>query len=155
MEDLSDLIKDYQDKTGGFQRKDDKSVLKRVLFLYGTSYSQRENCIIGKVAVEISYTALRQFLSRQEQREFKREQRENKGRKGQNPHSTCFLHRETFINRKIPLNALISVYIDRVTNLKESIENIEHFAKIHQTSLDRQDDLFEGQPVMTRGKPEQ
>ena len=41
------------------------------------------------------------------------------------------MQRETYINRKIPLNALLSVYIDKVTNLKESIENIEHFAKIN------------------------
>lgn len=44
---------------------------------------------------------------------------------------SCYMHRETYINRKIPLNALLSVYIDRVTGLKESIENIEHFAKIN------------------------
>ncbi len=41
------------------------------------------------------------------------------------------MHRETYINRKIPLNALLSVYVDRVSNIKESIENIEHFAKIN------------------------
>jgi len=45
------------------------------------------------------------------------------------------LHRETYINRKIPLNAVLSFYVDRVTNLKESIENIEHFAKINQQAL--------------------
>ena len=48
------------------------------------------------------------------------------------------MHRETFINRKIPLNALLSVFVDRVTNLKESIENIEHFAKINHNTF-RQD----------------
>jgi sorbitol-specific phosphotransferase system component IIA len=42
----------------------------------------------------------------------------------------CFLHRETFIKRKIPLNAVLSVEIERINNMKESIENIEHFAKI-------------------------
>ena len=41
------------------------------------------------------------------------------------------MHRETYINRKIPLNALLSVYVDRVSNIKEAIENIEHFAKIN------------------------
>lgn len=41
------------------------------------------------------------------------------------------MHRETYVNRKIPLNALLSVYVDRVSNIKESIENIEHFAKIN------------------------
>ena len=51
------------------------------------------------------------------------------------PLDSCFMHRETYINRKIPLNAVLSFYIDRVTNLKESLENIEHFAKIHQDAL--------------------
>jgi len=41
------------------------------------------------------------------------------------------MHRETYINRKIPLNALLSVFVDRVAGLKESIENIEHFSKIN------------------------
>jgi len=45
------------------------------------------------------------------------------------------MHRETFINRKIPLNALLSVFVDRVTNLKESIENIEHFARINHNTF--------------------
>lgn len=45
------------------------------------------------------------------------------------------MHRETYINRKIPLNAKLSVLIDRVSNLKESIENIEHFAKIQHAAL--------------------
>ena len=52
------------------------------------------------------------------------------------------------------MNALISVYVDRVTNLKESIENIEHFAKVHQASLDDQDDLMQSKS-MTRGRTEQ
>jgi len=45
------------------------------------------------------------------------------------------MHRETYVNRKIPLNAKLSVLIDRVHNLKESIENIEHFAKIQHSAL--------------------
>ena len=55
MEDLVDLIRDYDEKSRSYVRKDQKAVLNRVLFLYGTSYSQRANCIIGKLAVEISY----------------------------------------------------------------------------------------------------
>jgi hypothetical protein len=46
------------------------------------------------------------------------------------PDTSCFLHRETFIKRKIPLNAVLSVEIERINNLKESLENIEHFARI-------------------------
>jgi hypothetical protein len=45
------------------------------------------------------------------------------------------MHRETYINRKIPLNAKLSVLIDRVSSLKESIENIEHFAKIQHSAM--------------------
>jgi hypothetical protein len=40
--------------------------MKRVIFLYGTSYSQRENCIIGKLGIEVSYGALRQVLTKRE-----------------------------------------------------------------------------------------
>jgi hypothetical protein len=47
------------------------------------------------------------------------------------------MHRETYVNRKIPLNAKLSVLIDRVSNLKESIENIEHFAKIQHSANPR------------------
>ena len=47
------------------------------------------------------------------------------------------MHRETYINRKIPLNALLSVYIDKVSNIKESIENIEHFAKINNMTEEK------------------
>lgn len=122
-------MRDYDGKIGGYTRKEEKATLSRVLFLYGTSYSQRENCIIGKVAVEISYTALRQFLSKQEAKTLKKEKKKNKGKV--NPSGSCFMHRETYINRKIPLNALLTIHVDRVSNLKESIENIEHFARIH------------------------
>ena len=48
--------------------------------------------------------------------------------------------RETYINRIIPLNAKLSILIDRVSNLKESIENIEHFAKIQHSVIDNQDE---------------
>ena len=46
------------------------------------------------------------------------------------------MQRETYINRKIPLNALLSIHVEKVTNLKESIENIEHFAKINSSVFD-------------------
>lgn len=134
LEDLCDLVKDYEEKTGQYTKHEQRATLRRVLFLYGTSYSQRENCIIGKVAVEISYSALKQFLSSKEIRQLEEEGEPNVV----DPSTTCFMHRETYINRKIPLNALLSIYVDRVTNLKESIENIEHFAKIHHSSYEGQ-----------------
>lgn len=64
------------------------------------------------------------------------------------------MQRETYINRKIPLNALVSIHIDKVTNLKESIENIEHFAKInydgHVESVDRNDTHIDRRRVLTQ-----
>lgn len=87
--------------------------------------------------MEISYQALPQYLTKREAREFKREQKLiKKGLRGPNSYTSCFMHRETYINRKIPLNALLSLHIDKVTNLKESIENIEHFARINQSAFD-------------------
>ena len=55
MEDLADLVRDHDERARSYVKKDQKAVLNRVLFLYGTSYSQRANCIIGKLAVEINY----------------------------------------------------------------------------------------------------
>lgn len=120
IEDLNDLVADYDHMKGSWIKPKDEAVMNRVLFLYGTSYSQRENCIIGKVGISISYQAARQIISAKEEKMAKYNQLDS-----------CFLHRETYINRKIPLNALLTVWVDRVTNLKESIENIEHFSKIH------------------------
>lgn len=137
MEDLADLVIDYEQKQRSYNRKDQKAVMNRVIFLYGTSYSQRANCIIGKLAIEISYQSLPQYLTKQEAKSFKKEQKLIKqGLRGPNAYTSCFMQRETYINRKIPLNALLSVHIDKVTNLKESIENIEHFAKINTGVFD-------------------
>ncbi len=76
-------------------------------------------------------------MSKREAKAFATAQAEQKakGKEGEllinsNNPLNCFMHRETYVNRKIPLNAKLSVLIDRVHNLKESIENIEHFAKI-------------------------
>ena len=107
-------------------------MLNRVIFLYGTAYSQRANCIIGKIAIEINYQSLPQYLTKQEAKTWKKEQKAiKKGLRGPQAYTSCFMQRETYINRKIPLNALLSIHVDKVTNLKESIENIEHFAKIN------------------------
>ena len=127
IEDLCDLVRDYDDCKNQYVRKSDTAVMKRVIFLYGTSYSQRENCIIGKLAVEISYGALRQVLTKREAAQVRYQKADDQ---------SCYMHRETYINRKIPLNALLSVFVDRVTGLKESIENIEHFARINNLPND-------------------
>jgi hypothetical protein len=66
IEDLCDLVTDYEDSKNQYVKKTDTAVLKRVIFLYGTSYSQRENCIIGKVQIEVSYGMIRQVLTKRE-----------------------------------------------------------------------------------------
>lgn len=66
IEDLCDLVSDYEESKNQYVKKTDTSVLKRVIFLYGTSYSQRENCIIGKVQIEVSYGMIRQVLTKRE-----------------------------------------------------------------------------------------
>jgi hypothetical protein len=113
------------------------TTLQRTLFLYGTSYSQRENCIIGKLILEVVYSQEKIYLSKKDAIAYKQEMRDKrangeKDKSSLNPY-TCFMHRETYINRKIPLNAKLSVLVDRVQSLKESIENIEHFSKIQHS----------------------
>ena len=49
IEDLVDTILQFEQKNGTYDKKIKKSSLIRTLFLYGTTYSQRENCIIGKL----------------------------------------------------------------------------------------------------------
>jgi len=64
IEDLIDTIAQYESKRGTFDRKTQKSSLNRTLFLYGTTYSQRENCIIGKLQLELEYSQEKLFLSK-------------------------------------------------------------------------------------------
>ena len=51
IEDLIDIVDHYHKQ---IDNKDNilpekKETLSRILFIYGTTYSQRENCIIGKL----------------------------------------------------------------------------------------------------------
>ena len=138
IEDLVESIIQFEKKTGAYSKKEKKTLLSRTLFLYGTSYSQRENCIIGKLQLEVQYSQEKLYLGKKDAIAYKQELRERKARGEDkkvptNPY-TCFMHRETYINRKIPLNAKLSILIDRVTGLKESIENIEHFSRIQHSS---------------------
>ena len=131
IEDLIDTILSHEEKKGTYDRRAKKTSLTRTLFLYGTSYSQRENCVIGKLQLEVLYSQEKLFLTKREAKLYA-DKKEETG--SGNPYS-CFMHRETYINRKIPLNAKLAVLIDRVSHLKESIENIEHFAKIQHSAM--------------------
>jgi len=66
IEDLVEMIYQYEEKAGAFDRKTQRSLLNRTLFLYGTTYSQRENCIIGKLQLEVNYSQEKLFLSKRE-----------------------------------------------------------------------------------------
>jgi hypothetical protein len=66
IEDLVDAILNYEEKKGTYDRKTKRTGLNRTLFLYGTSYSQRENCIIGKLIIELNYSREKLFLSKKE-----------------------------------------------------------------------------------------
>jgi hypothetical protein len=78
VEDLTDTVQNYNEQVGTYQRSTDKAFLQRTLFLYGTNYSQRENCIIGKVSLDISYSVERQYLNDKEARQYKKDVAENK-----------------------------------------------------------------------------
>lgn len=128
IEDLIDVVDNYHSQIqNGILPS--KQSLSRILFIYGTTYSQRENCIIGKMQVEINYQIEKQIIPKDQLPPETATSELNLPNISEvNP--SCFLHRETFIKRKIPLNAIISVEVERINNLKESLENIEHFAKI-------------------------
>ncbi len=52
-EDLFELMHNFQSKSVNYQKG--VAWVKRVLFIYGTAYSHRENCIIGKLNLRINY----------------------------------------------------------------------------------------------------
>mmetsp|Transcript_34710 Transcript_34710/g.53250 ORF Transcript_34710/g.53250 Transcript_34710/m.53250 type:complete len:147 (+) Transcript_34710:4399-4839(+) len=71
IEDLMETIQQHEDKVGSYNKKTKKTTLTRTLFVYGTTYSQRENCIIGKLQLEVVYNAEKLFLSRREAKIYK------------------------------------------------------------------------------------
>jgi len=56
VEDIVDIISDYDNKVGMYREEAKKSTLRRVLIIYGTSFCQREGCFIGKLDLEIAYS---------------------------------------------------------------------------------------------------
>ena len=158
IEDLVETIMHHEQRQGSYNKESKKATLGRTLFLYGTTYSQRENCIIGKMQIEVQYSQEKLYLGKKEAIAYKRDliARKAKGETPEQPSSnpnTCFMHRETYINRKIPLNAKLSILIDRVQNLKESIENIEHFAKIqHSAAPDISDEVVYSESLRSLGQ---
>lgn len=52
-EDIFDLIYNFKSKSVNYQKG--VAWLKRVLFIYGTAYAERENMVIGKLHLRINY----------------------------------------------------------------------------------------------------
>lgn len=73
IEDLIDTILQFEEKNGTYDELEKKTALSRTLFLYGTAYSQRENCIIGKLQLEVKYSQEKLFLSKQEAKAYQDE----------------------------------------------------------------------------------
>lgn len=86
--------------------------LKRILFIYGTAYSQRENCIIGKLNLRINY-----HTAEVPQPKVKTE----KGVKLLAQEESVLLQRETLVNRKVPLNGAFVVRIERLLGMREAL----------------------------------
>ena len=89
--------------------------------VYGTSYCGRENCYIGKLNLEINYQEIKEFITAVPEA-LSATAGATKPNGAADPsqmdisqtmfnqaNQQCFMHRETFINRKIPLSANISV----------------------------------------------
>jgi hypothetical protein len=75
IEDLIDTILQFENKNGTYDRQEKKTHLNRTLFLYGTTYSQRENCIIGKLHLEVQYSQEKLFLSKREAKVYEEHQK--------------------------------------------------------------------------------
>lgn len=128
IEDIVQLCDDAQNES--FAPMMTQKKLNRTYMIYGTQFSGREAIVIGKVILQINYHTVREY-TQQNQPESQLDISQTMFNQA---NQQCFLQRETYINRKIPLNANISIQIDQIKGLKDSIQNIEHFSKIYQLS---------------------
>lgn len=61
VEDLIQLVESQPHFNESFPQINQMQKLERILMIYGTQYSERENCYIGKLNLQISYHAVRDF----------------------------------------------------------------------------------------------
>lgn len=117
IEDLICMAEEYENTNAiDMERKQTKS--KRILFLYGTRFSQREDMLIGKMSVEFTYR--RELV----------ETSSNRG-PGISISNDLYLQKEVYINRKIPLNGYLNINVGALSNLKDSLENIEYLMSLY------------------------
>jgi len=117
IEDLVKLVEDYENTEGiDMAHKQEKS--SRILFLYGTKFSNRADTLIGKIYVDFIY---------------KRELVETTSNRapGISVSNDLYLQKEIYINRKIPLKGYLNVNIGALSDLKNSLENIEYLISLY------------------------
>ena len=117
IEDLINIVEDY-DKTDAIDLEHKQSKVQRILFLYGTRFSEREDIQIGKMRVDIIY---------------KREIVETTSNRapGISVSNDLYLQKEIYINRKIPLKGYLKVNVGALSDLKGSLENIEYLMSLY------------------------
>jgi hypothetical protein len=122
IEDICELIDNFDNQIINYSPVLNKSILSRILFIYGTAFSQRENCIIGKLSVEILYSKepIAEDLSMQ-----------NVFGGGAKAESELFLHKETYVNRKIPLQGVLNAAVGNISGLRDALDTLEYIAKIN------------------------
>lgn len=117
IDDLIRLAEDYEHVEGiDMNHKQAKS--SRILFLHGTKFSQRQELLIGKMAVE--------FIYKQELVETN----SNRGA-GVSIANDLYLQKEVYINRKIPLNGYLNINVGALSDLKNSLENVEYLMSLY------------------------
>lgn len=117
IDDLIELSSETYDNVPG-EIGTKKAVSRRKLIIYGTVFSQRDKCIIGKLDVEFTYS--REIIEASSNRS-----------PGVSISNDLYLQKEVFLNRKIPLNGYLSIDIGELSELKDSLDNIEYLISLY------------------------
>lgn len=113
VEDLLELVHNREKKVLTYDKADKRSKSSRILCIYGSTFTDFENCIVGKVQVDVSYR--REPIKMQSKNEV-------------------FLQKETYVNRKIPLAGVMQVRVGELRDLKSNLDNIEYLSRIGTTT---------------------
>lgn len=125
IDDLITLVREYEEtKKIDMEHTANKS--SRILFLQGTRFCQREKMIIGKLHADFIYR--REIVETTSNRE-----------NGISVANDLYLQKEVYVNRKIPLNGYLHVQVGALTELKDSLENIEYLMSLYNDPDSRED----------------
>jgi hypothetical protein len=117
IEDFVKLVEDYESANEA-DMKNKRAKSSRILFLYGTRFSQREDTLIGKMCIDFTYS--RELVETTSNRA-----------PGVSVSNDLYLQKEVYINRKVPLNGYLTVNVENLSGLKSSLENIEYLMSLH------------------------